>query len=109
MPDTTQTADFDTTIHFLQQDLASADLALAINYIEQWENQLQETDIFQNLMELKQSILDGNLTELEKILRRLGESTTATANDIRKDNSETIAAKVEQIGQLLIEASRHVK
>lgn len=83
MSETTQAADFDATINFLKQDLASVDLAVAITYIEQWENQLQGTDIFQNLMELKQAILDGNIIELETLLRDLGENTTAFANDVR--------------------------
>ncbi len=109
MPEATQAADFDATINFLKQDLASVDLAVAINYIEQWENQLQGTDIFQNLMELKQAILDGNLTELENTLRDLGEDTTAVAHDVHAEGSTAIAEKVEQIGRLLSQASRNVK
>ncbi|WP_088893879.1 hypothetical protein [Leptolyngbya ohadii] len=113
MPETTQTSDLipvlDTTIHFLQQDLASADLALAVNYIEQWENLLQETGMFHELMELKQVILDGNLTALQKMLHKVGEDTAANANGIRENGSEAIAAKVAQIGQLLVQASQQIQ
>lgn len=109
MPDTAQTADFDAIIHFLQQDLASVDLALAVNYIEQWENQLQGTEIFQDLMALKQAVLDGNLTELQKTLQNVGEATAAAASQIQQEGSGDIAVKVQQIGQLLTQASQHVK
>lgn len=109
MPETTQAADFDATLHFLQQDLASADMALAINYIEQWENHLQGTPLFQDLMELKQAILNGNLTELESRLQKVGQDTAATASQIRDEGAAEIATKVEQIGQLLLQASRNTQ
>lgn len=109
MPETTQAADLDAIIHFLQQDLASADIALAVNYIEQWENQLQGTGLFQELMELKQVILDGNLTELQSVLHKVGEDIAAIANHIREDGAESIVAKVAQIGQLLMQASKQVQ
>ena len=109
MSDTTQTTDFDSTINFLQQDLASVDISLAINFIERWENQLQGTDIFEDLMELKQAILNGNRTDIENLLRDLGEDTAATASDVRQNGSVEIATKIEQISQLLSQASRNVK
>ncbi|MBD2463680.1 hypothetical protein H6G89_22015 [Oscillatoria sp. FACHB-1407] len=109
MPDTTQTTDFDSTINLLQQDLSSVDLALAINIIERWEHQLQGTDIFEDLMELKQAILNGNLTELENLLRDLGEDTTATADSAREDGANEVAVKIEQIGKLLSQASQNVQ
>jgi hypothetical protein len=108
MSDTLQTTDFDSTIDFLQQDLASVDLALAINIIERWEHQLQGTDLFRDLMELKQAILNGNLTELETCLRNVGEATTATAGSVRGDGADEIAAKIEQIGKLLSQISHTV-
>lgn len=109
MPDITQTTDFDSTINLLQQDLSSVDIALAINIIERWENQLQGTDIFEDLSELKQAILNGNLTELENLLRDLGEDISATAVRVREDGAAEVAAKVEQIGKLLLQASGNVK
>lgn len=109
MPDTTQATDFDSTISLLQQDLSSVDLALAISMIERWENQLQGTDIFGELMELKQSILNGNVTNLENLLRDLGEDTLAKASCVREDGFPEVAAKIEQIGKLLAQASHNVK
>lgn len=109
MADTTQTTDFDSTIHLLQQDLASVDVAVAVNLIERWEHQLQDSDLFDALMELKQAILDGNVAELEELLRDLGEDTTAAAASARQDGATEIAAKVEQIGQLLSRASQTVR
>ena len=109
MPETTRAADFDRTIELLQQDLASVDLALALHYMTQWENQLEGTEIFRDLMELKQSLLDGNLTELETLLHHLSEETIAMAHVAYEDGEAEIAAKIEQIGQLLSQASGHVR
>ncbi|GAB4365905.1 MAG: hypothetical protein Kow00121_02790 [Elainellaceae cyanobacterium] len=109
MSDTTQAANFDSTINLLKQDLSSVDVALAVSLIEEWENQLQGTEIFEDLMELKQAILDGNLTELETLLRDLGEDTSAIASSLREEGSAEVAAKVEQVSKLLSQASRNVK
>lgn len=109
MADTTQTTDFDSTIDLLQQDLSSVDLALAVTIIERWEHQLQGTDIFEDLMELKQAILNGSFTEAKKLLSDLGEATIAAAGRIREDGADEVAAKIEQIGQLLSQASHNVK
>ncbi len=109
MPDTTQTTDFDSTIHLLQQDPASVDLAVVINIIERWEHQLQGTNIFEDLMELKQAILNGNSTELENLLRDLGEKTVAAAGSAREDGEDEVAAKIEEIGKLLSQASHTVQ
>lgn len=109
MSDITQATDFDSTINFLQQDLSSVDLALAINIIERWENQLQGTDIFKDLMELKQAILNGNSTDLKNLLRALGEDTAAVAGSVREDGVAEVAAKIEQISTLLSQASNNVK
>lgn len=109
MPDTTQSTNLDSTIHLLQQDLSSVDTALAISIIERWETQLQETDIFKDLSELKQAILNGDLRNLENLLRDLGEDTSAAAAHIREDGSAEVAAKAEQVGKLLSQASQQVK
>ncbi|MCU0570100.1 MAG: hypothetical protein MUF49_26450 [Oculatellaceae cyanobacterium Prado106] len=109
MPKSSQTADFDTTIEFLQRDLASEDIAIAVYHIEQWEHLLQGTDIFRDLMELKQAMLDGHVTELENMLQDLGADTIDTAHRLRETGSEEMAAKIERIGQLLTEASQHVR
>jgi len=108
MPDTTQTNDLDSTINLLQQELASVDIALALNIIERWEYQLQGSDIFGDLMELKQAILNGNLIELENLLRDLGDNTSAIAGKVSQDGTGEVAAKIEQIGHLLAQASRNL-
>lgn len=108
MPDPTQTADFESTINLLQQDLSSVDTALAINIIERWQHQLQGTDLFAKLTELKQAIFNGNLTELENRLREVGEETSAIAASVREDGAVEVAA-LEQISKLLLQASQNVK
>lgn len=105
MPDTTQTTNFDSTIHLLQQDLASVDLAVAILVIERWEKQLQGTDLFEDLSELKQAILNGNTTDIAKLLSELSEDTSAMTDSVKEESAE-VAAKVEQIGTLLSQAGR---
>lgn len=109
MPEAVQVADFDATINFLKQDLASVDIPLALNYIAQWEHELQGTELFQDLMDLKQAILNGNLTDLENTLHKVSENTIVVANDIRRQGSTEAATRIEQIGQLLAQASRNVR
>jgi uncharacterized protein YPO0396 len=123
MPDTTETTELndnlDSTIHLLQQDLASVDLAVALVFIERWEKQLHETDIFNDLSELKQALLNGSTAKMTKILSRLGEETLAMAasmddasgaaqvpvgDTVEESESETVVAKIEQIGTLLSQA-----
>ncbi len=92
MSDTTQTTDFDSTIQILQQDLASADSALAILMIERWQERLQGTDLFRNLSELKQAILNGNTTNIEKLLSELGKETLKMATSAENKSAEVATA-----------------
>lgn len=104
MPDITEMTDLDTTIHLLQQDPASASPAVAVALIERWEQQLQGSDIFENLTELKQAILASNTTEISKILSELGHKTSAAAADAHEQASADTIAKIQQIGELLSQA-----
>lgn len=101
MTDTTQTTDFQSTIHLLEQDLSSVDPALAILMIERWEERLQGTEIFGDLVELKQAILNGNMTNLEKFLGNLSQKTLKIANSLEAKPAEN----AKQIATLLSEKS----
>ena len=100
MPDTPQTSDLDSTIHLLQQDPKSIDLAVAIVLIERWESQLQGMDIFGSLSELKQGILSGKVTNSQKMLNELSQEVLAISASVREDSAE-MAAKLEEISELL--------
>lgn len=96
MVDRTSTVDIDTTIALLQQDFASIPIEEIIFVIERWQHQLQGTDLFEDLGELKQAILDVRTTAIAEILVNLGEDVTA-AKDIPPD----VAPKLEQLGAIL--------
>ncbi|MBW4518569.1 MAG: hypothetical protein KME16_02395 [Scytolyngbya sp. HA4215-MV1] len=106
--DTTQATDLESTIHLLQQNLASADPVVAIVLIERWEKQLQETEIFGDLGELKQAVLSGNISDISKLLKALGQETSAAAAEI-EDESAEMAAKIEEMGKLLAQAGNTLK
>lgn len=107
MPDNPQTADLDSTIRLLQQDPKSVDLAVAIVLIERWESQLQGTDIFSSLSELKQGILGGSVTNTQKMLSELSQEVLAMTASVREDSAE-MAAKLEEISKLLTQAADRV-
>lgn len=109
MPDITATTDFDETIHLLQQDPASASPAVAVALIERWEQQLQDSDIFSDLTELKQAILAGNTTDIANLLSNLGQKTSAAAAGAREQVPADVVAKIQQIGDLLSQAGHAAK
>jgi hypothetical protein len=108
MADTTETADFDSTINILRQDLNRVDLALVIAMIDRWEDQLQGTNLFAALSELKQSLLSGNEIEIAKLLNSLGQETMTVAKS-GEDLPTAVAAKIEEIGTLLLQAGNALK
>lgn len=97
MVDRTSTVDIDTTIALLQQDFAVIPVEEAIFVIERWQHQLQGTDLFEDLGELKQAILDVRTTAIAEILVDLGEEVTAAAKHI----SPEVAPQLEQLGAIL--------
>jgi len=100
-----QTIDFDTTIAALQQDPTSIPANDAIAIIDAWQQELAGHDISEDLGELKQAIQDGDASEIAEILADLGEDTS----DIAADLPEEIAAKVQQIGQLLSQLAQEAE
>lgn len=100
MAEQTSTVDIDMTIALLQQDLASVPIEEAILVIERWQHQLQGTDLFADLGELKQAILDMRTTATAEILVDLGEAVTTAA----RDTSPDVSPQLEQLGATLAQA-----
>lgn len=96
----------DSTINILQQDLNTVDTAVALALIEQWENQLQETEIFTQLSELKQAILNGNTSPIPELLNGLAQSTSTDNAFIREQVPDEMEAQVSQISELLSRAGQ---
>ncbi len=97
MADTTRTVDLDTTISALQQNLTTIPADQAMTIIDSWQQQLQGTDIAEDLGKLKQAITSGNTSEIAKILTDLGQDTTATASNVPSEAQ----SKIQQLGSLL--------
>ena len=102
MADTTRTVDIDSTIAALQQGLTSVPIEQAIAVIESWQQQLQGTDIAEDLGDLKQALQSGDTTAIAQIMSDLGEDTSESAASATGD----IAVKVEQLGELLSQAGQ---
>jgi hypothetical protein len=99
----------DSTLNVLQQDLESADSAVAMAIIEQWENHLQETELFEPLSQLKQAILNGNTAHVPELLHRLAE-LSSTSNPVVRDRiPDEMEAQVAQISELLSQAANNAK
>ncbi|MBD2099491.1 hypothetical protein [Leptolyngbya sp. FACHB-261] len=105
MADVSQSADLNFTITALQQGLASVSVNDAIALIDSWQQELQGQDIGEDLGELKAALRSGNKSEISKILIDLGEDTSVAATDAPAD----VASKLQQLGQLLIQAGESVK
>jgi hypothetical protein len=102
MADTTRTIDIDTTIAALQQGLTSVPIEQAISIIKSWQQQLQGTDLAEDLGDLKQALTNGDSSSIAQILSDLGEDTSESAASATVD----IAVKVEQLGELLSQAGQ---
>lgn len=102
MADSIRSIDVDTTIAALQQGLTSVPLEDAIAVIESWQQQLQGTDLAEDLGDLKQALQSGDVSSISEILSDLGEDTSEAAADASGD----VAVKVEQLGELLSQAGQ---
>ncbi len=102
MADSTRTVDVDTTIAALQQGLTSVPMQDAIAVIESWQQQLQGTDLAEDLADLKQALQSGDSGAISQIMSDLGEDTSDAAADASGD----VAVKVEQLGELLSQAGQ---
>jgi hypothetical protein len=102
MADSIRTIDVDTTIAALQQGLTSIPVEQAIAVIESWQQQLQGTDLAEDLGDLKAALSQGDVSSISQILTDLGEDTSEAAADATGDT----AVKVEQLGDLLSQAGQ---
>jgi len=102
MADSIRTIDIDTTIAALQQGLTSIPVEQAIAVIESWQQQLQGTDLAEDLGELKAALSEGDVSAISEILTDLGEDTSEAAAEATGD----VAVKVEQLGELLSQAGQ---
>ncbi|MBE9013803.1 hypothetical protein IQ250_26810 [Pseudanabaenaceae cyanobacterium LEGE 13415] len=100
MADSIRTIDVDTTISALQQGLTSIPVEEAIAVIESWQQQLQGTDLAEDLGDLKAALQQGDASAISQIMIDLGEDTSEAAADATGD----VAVKVEQLGELLSQA-----
>ncbi|MGG6264626.1 hypothetical protein ACQ4M3_15220 [Leptolyngbya sp. AN03gr2] len=100
MADSVRTIDVDTTIAALQQGLTSIPVEQAIAVIESWQQQLQGTDLAEDLGDLKAALQQGDASMISQIMIDLGEDTSEAAADATGD----VAVKVEQLGELLSQA-----
>jgi hypothetical protein len=104
MADSVRTVDVDTTIAALQQGLTSIPVEQAIALIESWQQQLQGTDLAEDLGDLKAALSEGDASAISQILIDLGEDTSEAAADATGD----VAVKVEQLGELLSQAGESI-
>lgn len=102
MADSTRTIDVDTTIAALQQGLTAIPVEQAIAVIESWQQQLQGTDLAEDLGDLKAALSAGDAGKISQILTDLGEDTSEAAAEATGD----VAVKVEQLGELLSQAGQ---
>ena len=104
MADPTQTVSLDSTIAALQQDLTTIAPNDAIALIDGWQQQLQGTDLAEDLGELKQALMSGDTGAISSILSDLGEDTSEAATSA----DSGVASKVQQLGQLLSQAATSI-
>ncbi|MBW4646810.1 MAG: hypothetical protein KME23_28130 [Goleter apudmare HA4340-LM2] len=103
----TQNVDLDTTIAALQQGLTSIPVDQAIAVINSWQQQLQGTDLAEDLDELKMALTSntGDGSAIANILIDLGEDTSQAATNVGGD----VATKVQRLASLLTEAGESLQ
>ncbi len=103
----TQNIDLETTISALQKGLTSIPAEQAVAVIDSWQQQLEGTDLAEDLGQLKSALVSGtaNGTSLAEMLTDIGEDTSEAATTANGD----VAAKVKQLGQLLSQAGKSLK
>ncbi|HTL89299.1 MAG TPA: hypothetical protein VL134_07850, partial [Leptolyngbya sp.] len=70
--------------------------------IDSWQQQLQGTDLAEDLGDLKAALTQGDVHSISQILSDLGEDTSEAAAEATGD----VAVKVEQLGELLSQAGQ---
>ncbi|WP_017651785.1 hypothetical protein [Fortiea contorta] len=103
----TQNVDLDTTISALQKGLTSIPVEQAIAVINSWQQQLQGTDLAEDLDELKLALSNSSSDQaaIADILTDLGEDTSEAATNANPD----IASKVRQLARLLSQAGQSLR
>lgn len=102
----TPTAEIDQAIATLQDNLlTSVPPTTALSLIDSFGQQVQDlgaSEIASNLSALKQLLTSGSATgfDIGQVLVQLGSQTTSTASGA----DASISSKLQQLGQLLIEA-----
>jgi hypothetical protein len=86
----------------LQQGFTAIPVEQAIAVIDSWQQQLQGTDLAEDLGDLKAALTQGDVHSISQILSDLGEDTSEAAAEATGD----VAVKVEQLGELLSQAGQ---
>lgn len=99
----TQNIDIDTTISTLQQDLTSIPVEQAIAVIDAWKQQLQGSDLAEDLEQLKLALTRGTNdgSTIAEILAQLSEDTSDASDNVSRE----VAPKVQQLAQMLSQAA----
>ena len=100
MADAIQNVDLDSTISALQRELTSIPTDQAIAIINTWQQQLSGTDLAEDLGELKEALLSGDVDSIADLLVDLGEDT----QNIAANTTGDIADKVQRLGEMLCQA-----
>ncbi|WP_164929043.1 hypothetical protein [Gloeobacter violaceus] len=103
MADSTQIAEnLDKTIAALQQGLTAIPPEQAVVVIDTWQQQLQGTDLAEDLGQLKAALTSGDVTgeSLKAVLTDLGEDT----GEVAADAGGEVATKLQQLSKLLTQA-----
>jgi hypothetical protein len=104
-----QNNDLDHTLNALQGDLKSIPTHEALAIIDSWSLLFKDTALGEDLQRVREAIEhgDGTSIALSNILLDLGANTFESSNEAVDD--ETTAAKIQDIGTLLIEAGNLLK
>ncbi|QOV21384.1 hypothetical protein [Anabaenopsis elenkinii] len=100
MADAIQNVDLDSTISALQRELTSIPTDQAMAIINTWQQQLSGTDLAEDLGELKEALLSGDVDSIADLLVNLGEDT----QNIAANTTGDIANKVQRLGEMLCQA-----
>ncbi|MBW4700193.1 MAG: hypothetical protein KME03_20275 [Aphanocapsa lilacina HA4352-LM1] len=92
----------DLTIAALQKGLTAIPPEQAVAVIDTWQQQLQGTDLAEDLGQLKTALTSGDVTgeSLKAILTDLGEDT----GEVAADADGAVATKLQQLSKLLTQA-----
>lgn len=104
-----QNIDLDTTLAALGRGLKSIPTDEALAIIDAWHQQFQNTDLGEDLRQVKEAIENGERTgvSISGTLINLSTSTATTSSEVGDD--ETTATKIQDLATLLSEAGNSLK